>query len=144
MGIRVALGARAGNVTRMVLRQGMAPLVGGLVMGVLAALWAGWQPISANVSIRISNGVRGARTFACHVGTRADAWLGDMEQCARDFARSRTLFLYGFSSPPPSHLPAGPMAIPYLASVWQLASGPIPASASPVGRAGFRLDGSLP
>jgi len=26
-------------------------------------------------------------------------------QCARDITRSRTLFLYRFSSPPPSHLP---------------------------------------
>ena len=41
MGIRIALGANVADVTRMVLRQGMAPLMGGLAMGVLAALWAG-------------------------------------------------------------------------------------------------------
>ena len=41
IGIRIALGANVADVTRMVLRQGMAPVMGGLAMGVLAALWAG-------------------------------------------------------------------------------------------------------
>ena len=41
MGIRIALGAKVGDVTGMVLRQGMFPVIGGLVMGILAALWAG-------------------------------------------------------------------------------------------------------
>ena len=96
--------------------------------------------ISAILILRISNGVRGARTFACHVGTRADAWWGTWSNTREIFARSGTLSPYGFSSPPPSHLPAGPMAIPDLASVWELAPGSIPASASPVGRAFVWMD----
>ena len=87
--------------------------------------------------------------FVAHALLRATSALmptlgGGYAANAREiFARSGTLFPYGFSSPPPSHLPAGPMAIPDLASVWELASGSIPASASPVGRAGLYLDGSL-
>jgi putative ABC transport system permease protein len=38
MGIRMALGARAGDVTRLVVVQGMRPAVMGLVVGVLAAV----------------------------------------------------------------------------------------------------------
>lgn len=41
MGIRMALGAQASEVALMVLAQGMKPVLGGLLTGVLAALWAG-------------------------------------------------------------------------------------------------------
>lgn len=41
MGVRMALGAPAGGLALMVLRQGMKPVVAGLGMGVLGALWAG-------------------------------------------------------------------------------------------------------
>lgn len=41
MGIRMALGAQPFEVTLMVLGQGMKPVLGGLLLGVLAALWAG-------------------------------------------------------------------------------------------------------
>lgn len=41
MGIRIALGARAAQVSLLVLRQGIRPVVGGLVVGVAAALAAG-------------------------------------------------------------------------------------------------------
>jgi putative ABC transport system permease protein len=40
LGIRMALGARAGEVALMVLRQGMAPVIGGLLTGVAVALWS--------------------------------------------------------------------------------------------------------
>jgi len=65
-------------------------------------------------------------------------------KCARDITRSRTLFLYRFSSRLPHIYPQDR----WLFLTWHLygsfASGSIPASASPVCRAGFRLDGSLP
>ncbi len=41
MGIRIALGARAAQVSLLVLRQGIRPVAGGLVVGVAAALAAG-------------------------------------------------------------------------------------------------------
>jgi putative ABC transport system permease protein len=41
MGIRIALGAQRGDVLRMVLRQGMAPVFVGLGAGVIAALAIG-------------------------------------------------------------------------------------------------------
>src|SRR5712691_1105179 len=52
--------------------------------------------------------------------------MGTWSNAREIFARSRTLFLYGFSSPPPSHLPAGPMAIPDLASVGSLPQAQYP------------------
>jgi putative ABC transport system permease protein len=41
MGIRMALGAQSSQVALMVLVQGMKPVLGGSLIGVLAALWAG-------------------------------------------------------------------------------------------------------
>ena len=41
MGVRTALGAPAAGLALMVLRQGMKPVVAGLGVGVLGALWAG-------------------------------------------------------------------------------------------------------
>ncbi len=41
MGIRIALGAQASHVSMLVLRQGLRPVVAGLVVGVAAALAAG-------------------------------------------------------------------------------------------------------
>jgi predicted permease len=41
MGIRMALGAKRGDLLRMVLRQGMAPVIAGLAIGGAAALAAG-------------------------------------------------------------------------------------------------------
>jgi ABC-type antimicrobial peptide transport system permease subunit len=41
VGIRVALGAQSHQVPWMVLGQGMKPVVGGLLAGILAAVWAG-------------------------------------------------------------------------------------------------------
>lgn len=41
LGIRMALGAGKGDVLRMVLRQGMTPVLAGLAAGALAALWIG-------------------------------------------------------------------------------------------------------
>jgi predicted permease len=41
IGIRMALGAQSSQVTLMVLGQGMKPVLGGLFVGVLTALWAG-------------------------------------------------------------------------------------------------------
>jgi putative ABC transport system permease protein len=38
-GIRMALGARAGQVTRLMLRQGLHPVAAGLLLGVTAAWW---------------------------------------------------------------------------------------------------------
>ena len=40
MGLRMALGAQASQVAGMVLGQGMKPVLGGLMLGVLAAVWA--------------------------------------------------------------------------------------------------------
>lgn len=40
MGVRMALGAQAAGLALMVLRQGMKPVVAGLGVGVLGALWA--------------------------------------------------------------------------------------------------------
>jgi len=41
IGVRMALGARPADVARLVLRQGGAPVLGGLAMGVASALWLG-------------------------------------------------------------------------------------------------------
>ncbi len=41
MGIRIALGAQASQVSMLVLRQGIRPVLGGLLVGVAAALAAG-------------------------------------------------------------------------------------------------------
>lgn len=41
IGIRMALGARAGQVMALVLRQGIRPVLFGMAAGVVAALWAG-------------------------------------------------------------------------------------------------------
>lgn len=41
IGIRIALGAQASQVSRLVLRQGIQPVLGGLLAGVVAALAAG-------------------------------------------------------------------------------------------------------
>ncbi|MEO8126797.1 MAG: ABC transporter permease, partial [Bryobacteraceae bacterium] len=41
MGIRIALGATAGNIHRLILSQGLAPVIGGLVLGLAAALALG-------------------------------------------------------------------------------------------------------
>jgi putative ABC transport system permease protein len=41
IGIRIALGAQASQVSALVLRQGIQPVLGGLVVGVAAALAAG-------------------------------------------------------------------------------------------------------
>ena len=41
IGIRIALGAQASEVSMLVLRQGVRPVVGGLLVGVAAALAAG-------------------------------------------------------------------------------------------------------
>jgi putative ABC transport system permease protein len=38
MGIRMVLGARGGDVRLLVLRQGLAPVIGGLAAGIAAAL----------------------------------------------------------------------------------------------------------
>jgi hypothetical protein len=40
MGIRMALGAQALQVALAVLGEGFKPVLGGLLLGVLAALWA--------------------------------------------------------------------------------------------------------
>ena len=41
MGIRIALGATAGNIHRLILRQGLAPVIGGLALGIAGALALG-------------------------------------------------------------------------------------------------------
>jgi ABC-type antimicrobial peptide transport system permease subunit len=41
IGIRIALGAQASQVSMLVLRQGIRPVLGGLLVGVAAALAAG-------------------------------------------------------------------------------------------------------
>ena len=41
IGVRVALGARAADVRRMVLRDGVLLVVGGVTAGVVLALWVG-------------------------------------------------------------------------------------------------------
>jgi putative ABC transport system permease protein len=41
LGIRMALGADFGDLRRMVLRQGMAPVLAGLAAGIIAAIFAG-------------------------------------------------------------------------------------------------------
>jgi len=41
LGIRMALGAQTSDLRRMVLRQGMAPVVGGLAAGIVAAILSG-------------------------------------------------------------------------------------------------------
>ncbi len=40
IGIRMALGARTGNVRRLAMRQGLTPAFVGLVLGVIGALFA--------------------------------------------------------------------------------------------------------
>ena len=40
IGIRMALGAEAGNVQKLILRQGMRPVLAGLAVGLLASLAA--------------------------------------------------------------------------------------------------------
>jgi ABC-type antimicrobial peptide transport system permease subunit len=54
MGLRMALGARAGDVVGLVLRQGLAVAAAGVALGVAAALVAGrWvAPLLFDVSAR--------------------------------------------------------------------------------------------
>lgn len=41
IGIRIALGARHSDIDRLILRQGLGPIVAGIAAGVLLALWGG-------------------------------------------------------------------------------------------------------
>lgn len=41
IGIRIALGARRSDIGRLILRQGLGPIVAGIAAGVLLALWGG-------------------------------------------------------------------------------------------------------
>ena len=59
IGIRMALGADAGDVRNMVLRQGMRPVTAGLVLGIAAALALGRLLQALLFEMRASNPIRG-------------------------------------------------------------------------------------
>ena len=79
IGIRMALGADAGNVSRMVLGQGMRPVVIGLVVGLAAALALGRLLDALLFEMQASNPVvlasvalvlGSAAALACYVPAR--------------------------------------------------------------------------
>src|SRR5882672_9890568 len=124
--------------------------------------------MSANLNLRISNGVRGARTFACHVGTRADAWLanareilpapadsfcmGSHRRLPHIYPQDRWLFLTWHlhwslpqaQYPPPHHLSAG-RAFVWMDRYLDRASGGLGFfSTSPSPRSSLPLCGAAP
>jgi putative ABC transport system permease protein len=79
IGIRMALGAGAGDVRRMVLRQGMRPVAAGLIVGIACALALGRVMQSLLFEMRASNPIvlagvvmvlGAAATLACVVPAR--------------------------------------------------------------------------
>lgn len=79
IGIRMALGARAGDVTGMVLRQGMRPVLIGLVVGLAAALALGrllgallfeMRPSDPVVLASVAIALSAAAALACYIPAR--------------------------------------------------------------------------
>ncbi len=88
LGIRMALGADLGDLLRMVLRQGMAPVVFGLAAGLVAAVFAGrlissllfgvtpYDPLTLAVTALVAIGVA---LLACYVPARRATRVDPME-----------------------------------------------------------------
>ncbi|HXJ38919.1 MAG TPA: FtsX-like permease family protein, partial [Bryobacteraceae bacterium] len=85
MGIRIALGARPGSITRMVLRQGLSPVAAGLAAGIVASMALGrilgnllfgvsaWDPITIGLVIALLSAVALTATFVpAHRATHVD------------------------------------------------------------------------
>ena len=85
MGIRIALGARPGSITRMVLRQGLLPVIAGLAAGVVASIALGrilgsllfgvnaWDPITIGLVVALLSAVALAATYVpAHRATHVD------------------------------------------------------------------------
>ena len=69
IGIRIALGAQAAEVSMLVLRQGVRPVLGGLLVGVAAALAAG------ELIIKLLFGTEAKRPGG-NLGSRSDPTFG--------------------------------------------------------------------
>jgi putative ABC transport system permease protein len=64
IGLRMALGAKPADVARLVARDGAAPVLGGLAIGIACALWLG----SALSAMLYGVGARDTATLACVSG----------------------------------------------------------------------------
>jgi len=85
MGIRIALGARPGSITRMVLRQGLLPVATGLAAGVAISVALGkilgsllfgvgaWDPITIGLVAALLSAVALTATYVpAHRATHVD------------------------------------------------------------------------
>jgi ABC-type antimicrobial peptide transport system permease subunit len=85
MGIRIALGAQPGGITRMLLRQGLLPVATGVAVGVVASIALGRvlrsllfgvgaaDPITICAVVSLLAGVAAAATWLpAHRATRVD------------------------------------------------------------------------
>jgi len=85
MGIRIALGARPGSITRMVLRQGLMPVATGLAAGVAISVALGkilgsllfgvgaWDPITIGLVAALLSAVALTATYVpAHRATHVD------------------------------------------------------------------------
>jgi putative ABC transport system permease protein len=76
MGIRMVLGARGQDVRHLVLRQGLAPVVGGLAAGIAAALGFGRLLGSFLFGVRAADPLTLAAVAAVVIAaTAAGCWL---------------------------------------------------------------------
>lgn len=76
IGIRIAMGARTGNLIEMILRQGLTPVLAGLVLGLAAALAAGRLLASLLFGVQATNPAVLAGVAVLLVGVAAGAcWI---------------------------------------------------------------------
>ncbi len=79
IGVRIALGAQPRNILALILRQGMALVLGGIALGILASIWLtrlltsylfGVRPMDPFTLITISVILTGVAVLACYLPAR--------------------------------------------------------------------------